>query len=65
MRINCCFRIGIALVTFFATVLLLAAPPVPEGVETLKPGDKAPDFNLPGVDGKNHTLAEYSDAESF
>ena len=63
VRINRCFRIGIALVAFFATVLLLAAPAVPEGVKTLKPGDQAPDFNLPGVDGKNHTLAEYSDSE--
>lgn len=42
---------------------LLAAPAVPEGVETLKIGDSAPDFDLPGVDGKNHTLAEYSDAD--
>jgi peroxiredoxin Q/BCP len=25
----------------------------------LKVGDKAPDFNLPGTDGKTHTLAEY------
>ncbi len=26
----------------------------------LKVGAKAPDFNLPGVDGKRHTLAEYA-----
>jgi thioredoxin-dependent peroxiredoxin len=25
----------------------------------LKVGDKAPDFSLPGTDGKTHTLAEY------
>jgi peroxiredoxin len=24
-------------------------------------GDKAPDFNLPGVDGRNHSLAEFAD----
>ena len=24
----------------------------------LKVGDKAPDFNLPGTDGKTHTLSE-------
>lgn len=26
-------------------------------------GTQAPDFNLPGIDGKNHTLAEYSNAK--
>lgn len=36
---------------------LLAAPP---DIETLEPGAQAPDFNLPGVDGENHTLAEYA-----
>lgn len=25
----------------------------------LKEGDKAPDFSLPGSDGKTHTLAQY------
>jgi len=25
----------------------------------LKAGDKAPDFKLPGTDGKTHTLSEY------
>ncbi len=40
-----------------------AAPAVPEGVKTLEVGANAPDFNLPGVDGKNHTLGEYSDAD--
>jgi len=29
---------------------------------TLAIGSPAPDFNLPGVDGRNHTLAEYTDA---
>lgn len=32
-------------------------------ITTLSPGDKAPDFDLPGIDGKNHTLAEYADAD--
>ncbi len=31
-------------------------------VPVLAIGEKAPDFNLPGVDGKFHTLAEYNDA---
>ena len=32
-------------------------------IETLSVGSAAPDFNLPGVDGKFHTLGEYSAAE--
>ena len=30
-------------------------------VVPLEPGAKAPDFDLPGVDGRNHTLAEYAE----
>jgi thioredoxin-dependent peroxiredoxin len=26
--------------------------------EELKPGDQAPDFTLPGTDGKTHTLSQ-------
>jgi peroxiredoxin Q/BCP len=40
---------GLAVVTAFAQ----QAPVV------LNVGDKAPDFSLPGTDGKTHTLAEY------
>jgi len=35
----------------------------PADVATLAIGDKAPDFNLPGVDGKNHALKDYDDAQ--
>ena len=43
--------------------LLTAAPSLPEGVKTLEPGAIAPGFDLPGVDGKNHTLDEYADSD--
>ena len=39
-----------------------AYPPYPK-VARLSIGDAAPDFKLPGVDGKTHTLAEYKDAK--
>ena len=35
----------------------------PEGFTKLNIGDAAPDFDLPGVDDRNHTLAEYADAK--
>lgn len=34
---------------------------MPEGARELKIGDAAPDFSLPGIDGKTHTLAEYKE----
>ncbi|HEY7088272.1 MAG TPA: redoxin domain-containing protein, partial [Tepidisphaeraceae bacterium] len=30
---------------------------------TLEIGNKAPDFNLPGTDGKNYSLAQFKDAK--
>lgn len=30
---------------------------------TLQIGQTAPEFNLPGIDGKNHSLADYQDAK--
>jgi thiol-disulfide isomerase/thioredoxin len=32
----------------------------PPDLKTLSIGDTAPDFDLPGIDGRNHTLAEYT-----
>jgi peroxiredoxin len=32
---------------------------------TLAIGTTAPDFDLPGVDGRNHALGDYSDAEAL
>jgi len=34
-----------------------------DGLHDLKIGDPAPDFSLPGIDGKTHTLAEYKNAK--
>ena len=34
-------------------------------VPTLEIGAQAPDFRLPGVDGRYHTLEEYSDAKAL
>jgi len=41
-------------------VTALADPP---GLKTLAVGAKAPDFSLPGVDGKTHSLKDYADAK--
>lgn len=39
------------------------AAPSSKEVKTLEIGSSAPDFNLPGVDGENHSLSEYSKAD--
>jgi peroxiredoxin len=50
------------------TLLLLgsaarSANAAPAGFKTLAIGDAAPDFKLPGVDGKDHTLADFAKAK--
>jgi len=35
----------------------------PEDAKVLNISDPAPDFSLPGIDGKKHTLADYKDAK--
>lgn len=50
------------LVFFIIASLVVVAQEHPDP-ETLKPGSKAPDFNLPGIDGKNCTLESFSEAK--
>ncbi len=40
-----------------------ATPTCAEDVETLEIGETAPDFDLPGVDGRNHRLSDFKSAE--
>src|SRR5256885_7122991 len=44
-------------VALLGSMVLAANPPM------LKIGEKAPDFNLPGVDGKNYSLKDFADAK--
>ncbi|MEJ2703245.1 MAG: redoxin domain-containing protein [Sedimentisphaerales bacterium] len=48
------------LAVFFVTSLSWSAP---QAIKTLEIGDKAPDFNLPGVDGRRYTLSGFSKAD--
>ena len=52
-------KIPILLVLGFC---LFAQSAVSKNVETLAIGSSAPDFNLPGVDGKNYTLQDFKEA---
>lgn len=40
-------------------LLLVGGLPIPGLAGELAPGDPAPDFSLPGSDGKTHTLSAY------
>jgi peroxiredoxin len=40
-----------------------AAEAKPDNLHELQIGDAAPDFSLPGIDGKTHTLADYQGAK--
>ena len=52
-----------ALIVLFVLLGAAAASSEPQRPETLDLGADAPDFNLPGVDGKNYTLADFSKAD--
>ncbi len=59
IRVTC--RILITAFVFLSLTSLASA--APEKIQTLAIGAAAPDFNLPGIDGKMHTLADYKDAK--
>jgi peroxiredoxin len=48
--------------TWLAGLLLLTPASVAREVEPLKIGAPAPDFDLPGVDGRNWSLGDFADA---
>lgn len=45
------------------TIVAAAEPVLAAAPETLAIGAAAPDFSLPGVDGKTYTLADFADAD--
>jgi len=57
-------RLLTALGSILAVALVVAsALAQPPGFKTLEIGDRAPDFNLPGVDGKEYSLADFAKAK--
>jgi len=61
MRVLCSFVAGLAMAGAAAAQTAPQAPaPAPAPVLTVKPGDAAPAFSLPGSDGKTHALAEFA-----
>jgi peroxiredoxin len=44
----------------FLAILLAIAVPQEDALKTLAIGDAAPDFSLPGVDGKTYSLADFA-----
>lgn len=48
---------GLLLATGLLATPAMQTPPTPTAVE-LKAGDQAPDFTLPGTDGKTYTLSQ-------
>jgi peroxiredoxin len=47
----------------FASLTIFSQPPMLDDFPTLPLGSSAPEFNLPGVDGRNWTLNDFADAK--
>ena len=47
----------------FSLFTIAASVFAEDGLRDLQIGDAAPEFSLPGIDGKTHTLANYKDAK--
>ncbi len=60
----CWLRAGIVSCLFgVVAAIAAAAETLPPDVRQLKIGDAAPDFRLPGIDGRDYTLADFASAE--
>jgi peroxiredoxin len=57
-----CF-IGLLGGLFVATLVSVGVAADPAGFKALEIGDAAPDFRLPGVDGKDHSLGDFAKAK--
>lgn len=57
--------LSVAAAIFVSSAALSAVTPkdLPVGFTTLEIGDEAPDFSLPGTDGKTYTLGSFSDSD--
>ena len=49
--------------TIVAALLCIAVPNLSAQYKSLQIGQKSPNFNLPGVDGRNYKLADFADAK--
>ncbi|MDG1357883.1 MAG: redoxin domain-containing protein [Akkermansiaceae bacterium] len=58
MQSNACFLLACILITH--SFLIAPAWANPEAIKTLELGSSAPNFSLPGVDGKDHSLNDFS-----
>lgn len=63
MRLPICFLIFCTLTIH--SYLITTSWAKPEAIKTLELGAPAPEFSLPGVDGKNHALSDFSDSKAL